>query len=364
VPQNYATIQQAIDAAVTGDTILVAPGVYHIQKAILNDRINNLRLIGSRQPDGSDASIINSLVNPGKHNAIYFKNVTGCVISGFEIKNAQTGILLDSCKDCEVNWTYLHHNDEAASFHGCGILISHSQRIKVSYCIADSNEFHGIDFNNSQVISLLNNTVLRTTKYDGIMIGENSDHIVIKNNIIAWNKQEGIEIQSSLSDFIHDYNCFWKNGGNGNIQGRTIGIHSMDTDPMLVDINHHNYFLQTGSPCIGRGDDDLNIGALGLLVTGISTNVTLIPTNYELSQNFPNPFNPATTIRFALRARGEVTVQIFDLLGREITTLLKEELPAGVHQVIFDAQALPSGVYLYRIQTDGFCQTRKLLLVK
>jgi hypothetical protein len=100
------------------------------------------------------------------------------------------------------------------------------------------------------------------------------------------------------------------------------------------------------------------------LPTSVETLSFEIPLEYRLEQNFPNPFNPATTIRFALRARGEVTVRIFDLLGREITTLLKEELPAGVHQVVFDAQTLPSGVYLYRIQTDGFCQTRKLLLVK
>ncbi len=109
------------------------------------------------------------------------------------------------------------------------------------------------------------------------------------------------------------------------------------------------------------------IGFWYLLPTPTSSVETLstdLPLEYRLEPNFPNPFNPATTIRFALRARGEVTVRIFDLLGREITTLLKEELPAGVHQVVFDATELPSGVYLYRIQTDGFCQTRKLLLVK
>ncbi|MBN2089983.1 T9SS type A sorting domain-containing protein [candidate division KSB1 bacterium] len=100
------------------------------------------------------------------------------------------------------------------------------------------------------------------------------------------------------------------------------------------------------------------------LPTSVETLSFEVPLEYRLEQNFPNPFNPATTISFALRARGEVTVKIFDLLGREITTLLKEELPAGVHQVVFDATELPSGVYLYRIQTEGFCQTRKLLLVK
>jgi hypothetical protein len=100
------------------------------------------------------------------------------------------------------------------------------------------------------------------------------------------------------------------------------------------------------------------------LPTSVETISTEMPLEYRLEQNFPNPFNPATTIRFALRARDEVTVRIFDLLGREITTLLKEELPAGVHQLTFDATELPSGMYFYQLVTKEFLQTRKLLLVK
>jgi hypothetical protein len=100
------------------------------------------------------------------------------------------------------------------------------------------------------------------------------------------------------------------------------------------------------------------------LPTSVETISTEMPLEYRLEQNFPNPFNPATTIRFALRARGEVTVRIFDLLGGEITTLLKEELPAGVHQLTFEATELPSGMYFYQLVTKEFLQTRKLLLVK
>jgi len=89
-----------------------------------------------------------------------------------------------------------------------------------------------------------------------------------------------------------------------------------------------------------------------------------VPVRYSLKQNYSNPFNATTTIPFDLPQRSKVKLIILDLKGREITTLLKEELPAGVHQVVFDATELPSGVYLYRIQTEDFCQTRKLLLVK
>jgi len=89
-----------------------------------------------------------------------------------------------------------------------------------------------------------------------------------------------------------------------------------------------------------------------------------IPSSYELRQNYPNPFNPITTIAFALPKPSTVTLKLFDIFGREVETIFEGKLPAGKHQVIFDAGAFSSGTYFYRLQTDDFSQTKRLMLVK
>jgi hypothetical protein len=85
---------------------------------------------------------------------------------------------------------------------------------------------------------------------------------------------------------------------------------------------------------------------------------------FRLDQNFPNPFNPATTIRFSLPSRTRVTLKIFDLLGREMSTLVDADRDAGVHTERFDAGALPSGTYLCRLVSMSHTEVRKMVLVK
>ena len=100
--------------------------------------------------------------------------------------------------------------------------------------------------------------------------------------------------------------------------------------------------------------------------------LTEIPARYLLHQNYPNPFNPSTEIQFSLPHKSHVTLTIFDLLGREVTTLVSEELSAGSYSTRWDAKGIPSGVYLYRVrarQTDSgepreFVETKKLLLLR
>ena len=89
-----------------------------------------------------------------------------------------------------------------------------------------------------------------------------------------------------------------------------------------------------------------------------------IPSKYFLGQNFPNPFNPSTEIQFSLPRKSRVTLTIFDLLGREVATLVSEELSAGSYSTRWDAVGHPSGVYLYRLQSAEFVETKKLLLLR
>jgi photosystem II stability/assembly factor-like uncharacterized protein len=86
--------------------------------------------------------------------------------------------------------------------------------------------------------------------------------------------------------------------------------------------------------------------------------------NYSLSQNYPNPFNPSTNIKYAIPNSGFVKLIVLDLLGREVETLINEKQNAGTYEATFNASRYPSGVYFYRLITEGFIDTKKMLLVK
>jgi hypothetical protein len=88
------------------------------------------------------------------------------------------------------------------------------------------------------------------------------------------------------------------------------------------------------------------------------------PTAFTLSQNYPNPFNPTTQIAFAVPETGHVRLEVFDMIGQRVATIVNENVTAGAHTVTFDASALSSGIYLYRLQAGTFSQVNKMMLVK
>ena len=85
---------------------------------------------------------------------------------------------------------------------------------------------------------------------------------------------------------------------------------------------------------------------------------------YSLSQNYPNPFNPSTTINFSLPSSGYATLKIYNALGEEVAVLLDAELTTGFYEVEWNATNVPSGVYFYQLQTEGFLETKKMILLK
>jgi hypothetical protein len=99
--------------------------------------------------------------------------------------------------------------------------------------------------------------------------------------------------------------------------------------------------------------------------TGVSQQPeALVPGQFSLAQNYPNPFNPVTVISYQLAVNSFVTVRVYDLLGREVATLVNEQKPAGVYTARWDATHFASGVYFYRLQAGAFSDTKKLLLLK
>jgi hypothetical protein len=99
-------------------------------------------------------------------------------------------------------------------------------------------------------------------------------------------------------------------------------------------------------------------------ITGIQQTGTEVPMKYGLEQNYPNPFNPSTTIKFSIPKGGYVEMKLYDILGREVATLVSDPFTAGTYSVEFDASMLSSGVYFYKITAGDFTDTKKMVLIK
>jgi hypothetical protein len=97
---------------------------------------------------------------------------------------------------------------------------------------------------------------------------------------------------------------------------------------------------------------------------GINNISSVVPEEFFLGQNYPNPFNPTTTISFRIARSGLVVLAVYDLLGKEVATLVDEHLSGGSYETNFDGSDLPSGLYFYRIRAGEFVQTKKLMLQK
>lgn len=89
-----------------------------------------------------------------------------------------------------------------------------------------------------------------------------------------------------------------------------------------------------------------------------------MPQDFSLEQNYPNPFNPATKINYSVKKNGFIALKIFDSSGKEIETLVSETQSAGTYTAYFDGLELPSGVYYYRLTSENFSETKKMILIK
>ncbi|MCJ7555214.1 MAG: T9SS type A sorting domain-containing protein, partial [Ignavibacteriaceae bacterium] len=117
-------------------------------------------------------------------------------------------------------------------------------------------------------------------------------------------------------------------------------------------------------------DSKKDAGAIALddfrahfITTGLEDD-TVLPEEFELFQNYPNPFNNSSIIKYSVPQFSYIIIKVFDILGKEIETLVKEEKPAGTYEINWNAQNLPSGVYFYQIQAGSFIDTKKMILLK
>ena len=135
------------------------------------------------------------------------------------------------------------------------------------------------------------------------------------------------------------------------------------------------YDIKDDADWILAGDEEYRISGSGEIIvfgniTGLTLNkVTEMPMAYSVSQNYPNPFNPTTTIRYELPEHSHVSIMIYDLMGRSVTTLVNEPEEPGYKSVVWDGtdsfgKPVSAGLYLYQIRAGSFTRVRKMALLK
>ncbi len=231
---------------------------------------------------------------------------------------------------------------------------------------------------------IINNTIFdnNATTGGGLQLSNGANAVILNN--IFWGDiaASGKEISLSFSTGNINY-CNIEGGWSG-------GIGNINADPQFVLPRIDS--LQSSSPCIGAGRDTMTIGGMMFAApivdihghtrkhtsnsqpdigvedyqgtTGIAMGQEVFPITIALMQNYPNPFNPSTTIRYALPSSANVKLCVYDLLGREIATLVNEEQSAGWKEVEWNGSNVSSGMYFYKLEAGGFAEVKKLMLLK
>jgi photosystem II stability/assembly factor-like uncharacterized protein len=201
-----------------------------------------------------------------------------------------------------------------------------------------------------------------------LFAGTNGGVFRSTNNGADWNAVNDSLAANSVLSF-----AFRTNGAGGtNLFAGTDNGVFLSTNNGGKWIAANNGLTNTNISSIVLNDQYLFAGTsngvwrrpLSEIITGIDNQQNNLPSNYSLQQNYPNPFNPTTTINFSIPKSGFVSIKVFDILGRKVTSLVNENKPVGNYKVEFNSSKLSSGIYFYRMESGSFSQTKKLIVLK
>ena len=382
VPENFATIQEGINAAFAGDTIFVAAGTY-VEKINFNGK--NIAMIGA----GQDSTIIDGNQDS---TVVVFSNGedSSSVISGFTIKNGQGrnggGIHCGNNSSPRIENLVITNN--VADFGGGIQCFNSSPTIRNVIITGNTagNDGGGIHcFNASPTLENVEITDnLGTWKGGGLGVFSSSDviaeHVTMNNN--SSNSGAGVYCSGSNPTFTNS--ILWNSmtdeihlisgsvtASYSDVLGGWTGQGNINTEPLFCDPSTGDYYLAQNSPCIGAGENgSSNIGAYGAGCSPILTIASeVLPETYALHQNYPNPFNPITTLRYDLPEDSHVNITVYDMLGRVVKTMVNQPQNAGFRFIIWDAtndfgKPISAGIYLYKIQAGEYISTKKMVLLK
>jgi hypothetical protein len=296
---------------------------------------------------------------------------------GWDLWMGQNSVIMDSCysfRNGVDSWHTgsVNGNGDGFKLGGDYVATPHTVHHCVSFDNA-GNTGRGYDENNDTAGQTLYNCVAYRNTGDNYHFTNNPiTGLHIFRNCISF--QGNVNIRND----IDDHNS-WDPGGSSHTPTAADFV-SIDTalasaprnaDGSLADngffrLVHTSPFVDAGVyvgySYLGAAPD---LGAFEFNpLTVVNDNSSKIPKSFSLNQNYPNPFNPSTVISYQLSAVSKVTLKVYDILGKEIASLVNEEQQAGSYNVTFNASNLSSGIYFYTLKTDNFTQTRKMILIK
>lgn len=235
--------------------------------------------------------------------------------------------------------------------------------------VGTNGELNKADYDAVNNLGYVWRTDNNPTSYVGISLlsGTNTNYWAIDNdNAVSgnpWGVYDNftdVEKWQSLSSNIGRQTA----GGTGT--GRDVS-HVLGAGPFSIPAGASIYVgfaLVAGDNLNDLKTNAANAKVKYSTVLGISSDETIVPEKFQLHQNYPNPFNPSTTIKFGLAKNSLVKISVYDMLGREVAQLVNEKLNAGTHEATFNASNLTSGTYFYKLETEFFTETKKMLLIK
>ncbi|MDW7680060.1 MAG: PQQ-binding-like beta-propeller repeat protein [bacterium] len=362
-------IQNRIDLANWGDTVWVDPGIY-LEHVSLKSGVT------VRSKEGNLVTIIDG---NGATPAVTASSISNATLDGFTIRNGNpSGVEIDLAQANIIN-NIITENRES---FGQGIKLRGLEVSLIMHNVIINNN-QGINANNSNA-QILNNIIFNND--EGVhSVGFYVPSPLIMNCII-WNNNDDLTYSASATySDISD-----SDQGTGNIS----------LDPQLVNSDIMDFRLQPTSPCIDKGnpgsryndvEDKNNPGyalypALGTIcndmgicggnfsnfITNVNDqniDISVLKKDYHLYHNYPNPFNPVTTIKYQLPKESYVVLKIFNQAGQLVRELLNKNQSPGIYEIQWNGkndngQSVVSGVYLYNLKTDNFEQTRKMVLLR
>ena len=416
---------QSINNIIIDNNELYALKLGSSESLVVNGNVENFRITNNKVHDNNNIGIVaigfegTASANDQARNGIISGNLVYNIESygnvAYGTDRSADGIYVDGGRDIVIERNIVYRSNigiELASEHSGKSTSNVTMRSNfISNCGVAGIAIGGYDTKRGSTDScrILNNTLYAndTLHWESgeFMLSYMVRRNVIKNNIVYANNQNVFMSNTFTQDTANDidYNLYYFLPGSTNsasfqyqwknVQYATFAAykaasgndtHSLTVDPLLQNLTTvpPDLHIKASSPAINAG---VNVDSVGTLdIDGAARLVGVIDigadefssgtkvehesgrvvSGYTLDQNHPNPFNPATTIRFSVPNDQYVTLIVRDILGREVETLLDKNLRAGSYKVSFDAKHLSSGIYFYQLTAGDYSQVKQMIVLK